>query len=276
MPPLRFIDTAAGPVRYAQGGRGADVVLLHGAMTSVEDMLLGPFEALAARFRVTAFDRPGHGATPRRRLDGAPSRQTSQILAAMTALGIERPVVIGQSFGAALAMALALEAPQRVQGVLAISPLAFPEWRLEHFLYGPRAVVGMGELIGHGPGRLLDALLLPPLWHAIFAPQPMPARFAHSFPFALASGPSQMAAVGEEALLSIPDLALAALRYPSCQVAVSVLSGTADWLGPPWTHAAALAAAIPRARLRLLPGLGHMLHHFAQARIVEEADELIG
>jgi pimeloyl-ACP methyl ester carboxylesterase len=275
MPPLRFLNTAAGPVRYCQSGQGADVVLLHGAMTSIEDMLLGPFDALAAKFRVTAFDRPGHGATPRRRLQGSPSAQAGQMAAAMAGLGLERPVVIGQSFGAALAMTLALAAPQQVRAVVAISPIVFPEWRLEHVLYGPRSVIGVGDLIGYGPGRILDALLLPPMWQAIFAPQLMPARYAESYPFMLASGPSQMVALGEEAVLSVPDLALTALRLPSCEVAVTVMTGTADWLSPPWTHAAALAAMVPKARLCLLPGLGHMLHHFAQSEIVAAVEELV-
>jgi pimeloyl-ACP methyl ester carboxylesterase len=274
MPPLHWVTTADGPMRYAQAGEGGDVLLLHGAMTSVEDMLLGPFDALARRFRVTAVDRPGHGATRRRRLGGAPSRQARQVLAAIAALGIERATVVGQSFGAAVAMDLALAAPHAVRGVVAISPIAFPEWRLEHLLYGPRALPGAGDLIAYGPGRVLDALLLPALWPAMFAPQPMPLRFRQEYPFALASGADQMLALGEEAMLAIPDLAGNARRYPSCEVPVAVLAGSADWLAPPWTHAARLAGAVPDASLRLLPGLGHMLHHFAVAEIVEAIDEL--
>jgi pimeloyl-ACP methyl ester carboxylesterase len=268
-PPLAYVATPEGPVRYARAGRGSDVVLLHGAMTSIEDMLLGPFDALAERFQVTAFDRPGHGATPRARLRGAPSRQASQVLAAMDALGVERPVVLGQSFGAAVALDLAVIAPDRVRAVVAISPIAYPEVRIEHLIYGPRAVLGLGETIGYGPGRMLDAALLPVLWRAIFAPQPIPERFAHGFPFALASGPGQMLALGEEAMLSLPDLAVSALRYPFLAAPLVVLSGLADWLSPPWTHAAHLAGAVPNAQLRLLPGLGHMLHHFAAAEILE-------
>lgn len=270
--PLPYAATPQGPIRYAQAGLGPDVVLLHGALTTLEDMLLGPFEALAQRFRVTAFDRPGHGPTPRRRLAGAPAAQAGQVLAAMDALGLERPVVVGQSFGAAVALALALRAPERVAGVLAIAPVAYPELRMEHLLYGPRAVPGLGEAIGYGPGRLMDALLLPALWPAMFAP--IPPRFARAYPFAMASEPGPLLALGEEAVLSLPDLAASALRYPECEVPLTVLSGLADWVSPPWTHAARLAGAVPGARLRLLPGLGHMLHHFAVDEVVDAVDVL--
>ena len=275
MPPLAFVATSEGPIRYAHAGRGADVVLLHGAMTSAEDMLLGPFDALAEHCRVTAFDRPGHGATPRARLRGAPSSQASHVLAAMDALGIGSALLVAQSFGAAVAMDLAIAAPGRVSGVLAVSPIAFPELRTEHLLYGARSIPGLGDVVGYGPGRLLDRLLLPLLWPAIFAPQPIPDRFAESFPFALAGGPAQMLALGEEAMLSLPDLAVSALRYPSCEVPLVGMSGLADWLSPPWTHAARLAGAAPDAKLRLLPGLGHMVHHFAITEIVDEVQGLL-
>lgn len=274
MPLLSMAATAEGPIRYAQAGRGRDVILLHGAMTTLEDMLLGPFEALAARFRVTAFDRPGHGATPRRRFDGAPSRQAQHVLAAMAALDLGPAIVVGQSFGSALAMDLALAASGRVRGVVAISPVVFPELRMEHLLYGPRAVPGPGDFIAYGPGRVLDAVLLPLLWEAMFAPQLMPARYRELYPFALASGPDQMLALGEEAVLSLPDLACAAWLYPLCEPPVSILSGSADWLSPPWRHAARLAALAPRARLQLLPGLGHMLHHFAIGEVVQAVASL--
>jgi pimeloyl-ACP methyl ester carboxylesterase len=276
MPPLRVLDTAQGPIRYAQAGEGTDVVLLHGAMTSVEDMLLGPFDPLADRYRVTAFDRPGHGATPRRRGAGAPSNQARHVLAAIEALDLGPAAMLGQSFGAALAMELALFAPGRVRGVVAVSPVVFPEVRMEHLLYGPRALPGVGDAIAYGPGRLIDALLLPVLWEAMFAPQPMPERYRELYPFALASGPDQLRALGEEAVLALPDLACAAWLYPRCEPPVAVLSGSADWLSPPWRHAARLAALAPRAKLSLLPGLGHMLHHFAIGEVVEAVEAVTG
>src|ERR1700710_2348967 len=144
---VQFVDTAAGPFRYVQAGQGPEVVLLHGAITSLEDMLLGPFDALCERFHVTALDRPGHGATARPRLRGATSAQTADVHEAVKTLGLQRPIIVGQSFGATLALNYAVMFPEEVAGILAISPIAFPEIRLEHLLFGPRATVGLGDLI---------------------------------------------------------------------------------------------------------------------------------
>jgi pimeloyl-ACP methyl ester carboxylesterase len=188
---------------------------------------------------------------------------------------VERAVVMGQSFGAALAMELALLAPERVIAVLAVSPIAFAELRLETLIYGPRAIPWLGEAIGYGPGRLLDAALLPVLWHAMFAPQAMPARLAMHYPFVEASGATQMLCLGEEAVQALPDLAAAATRYRECRPPLSILAGLADWGAPPLAYAVRLALAVPHAQIQLLPGLGHMLHHFAIAAVVDAVESLL-
>lgn len=193
----------------------------------------------------------------------------------MDGLGLERALVVGQSFGAALALELALLAPERVIGVLAISPIAFAEVRLETLIYGPRLIPGLGDVIAYGPGRVLDAALLPVLWHAMFAPQLMPARFATHYPFLEASGPSQMQRLGEEAVQALPDLAAASARYRDFAPPLSILIGMADWVTPPPTHAIRLAMAVPHAKIQILPGLGHMLHHFAVDAVAKALDSLL-
>jgi len=41
---------------------------------------------------------------------------------------------------------------------------------------------------------------------------------------------------------------------------------------PPHNHSQALAAVLPRARLVVLPGVGHMLHHAARDTIFGEIE----
>ena len=43
----------------------------------------------------------------------------------------------------------------------------------------------------------------------------------------------------------------------------------------PRRHAFAFAAAVPRAKLVVLPGIGHMLHHVAAERVIAEIEELM-
>jgi len=268
-PPPQFAPTAEGPVRYAQAGEGRDVLLLHGAMACLEDMLLGPFGAVAGRFRATAFDRPGYGETPRGRLKGGLADQAGRLRLAARALGVQRPILLAHSFGCAVALRWALAWPDEVAGLVLISPIAFPELRFEHLLFGPRAPVGAGDVIAYGPGPLMDAAILPLLWTGLFAPQAMPERYRRAFPFPLACGPSQMQAVGEEAVQAMPDLAQAASLYALCRTPAAILFGSADRVALPQAHAQPLAALLPDAAPHRLEGLGHMLHQFEAGAVLE-------
>jgi pimeloyl-ACP methyl ester carboxylesterase len=258
---------------FAQTGAGPDIILIHGAMTCLDDMAIALFASLEAEFRVTAFDRPGHGGSPPS-LTGTPWRQAELIRDSARALGLVRPVVIGHSFGGAVALAYALRYPEETTGVVALAPIAFPEPRLEHVLFAPRAALGPGGFWSHTFGRLSDPFLLPVLWRAMFLPQAMPSRFAEMFPFAEAARAGQMMAEAQDAALMGPGLAWNAANYGACSTPVHIFAGERDKVVNPILHADGLARLLPRSRLTKLPGLGHMIHHFAQRAIVAAVREL--
>jgi len=255
-------ETHGLPVAYAQIGAGKPVVYLHGALTTLEEGLIGLGPVLSTRFRLTAFDRPGHGQSGTDSGAGSIWRQAEVIVAAISDLGIERPVVVGHSFGGAVAMAMALQSPDAVSGVVALAPIAFPEPRPELALFGHRALPIAGAAVS-GWSRMADAALLPALWHGMFLPQAMPEAFRSDFPFALAGGLSQVRADGQDALLVGAGLMRAATMYDGCQTPVHVLQGDRDLVVNPALHGRPLAALLPQGRFTWLPGLGHMAHHFA-------------
>lgn len=274
-PAPQFLDLTLGDgcnLHAAQGGSGPDVVLVHGSLALLEDMLLGPYEALAAGFRVTAFDRPGHGRSGRRRLDASIWRQADALNEAAERLAVKRPVVVGHSFGGSVALAWALRHPASIAGLVLVAPLAFPEPRLEQLLFGPRAVPVLGDVMARTGGPVLDALAAPLLSRAMFAPQEIPARMRAEFPLELVLKPRNMQSNGEDALEAIFGLAVAATLYPSCTTPVRILAGGSDRVVNPTLHGQALAGLLPHGAFVRMEGLGHMLHHFAQAAIVEAVE----
>ncbi len=270
--PRRFIDLPGFPrIAWAEAGSGPPLILVHGALVTLDDMWLGPMAALARHFRVVAIDRPGHGESGHGRLaDASLWRQADLVLALADALGLERPVVAGHSFGAAVAIACGLAAPERIRGVVAISPIAFPEPRLEQVLFGPRAVPFVGPPLSRGLAPT-DALLLPLLWRAMFLPRTMPEAFARRFPFDLAGRPDRLVADGANANLLWTDLARSAALYPACRAPVHILAGSGDIVTNQTLHGRGAALLIPGARLHWLRGEGHMLHHVRQDAVVEAA-----
>lgn len=259
-----------GRVAYVEGGAGPPVLLIHGALTNLDDMLAGPFEILAREHRVIAFDRPGHGESTRTRMaDASPWRQAEILHQAALALGVRRPVVVGHSFGGAVALAYAMQFPDETAGVVALAPIVWPEPRLEMALFGPRAHPGAGDLLAQGASVTSDKIVLPLLWRAMFLPQAMPARFEQQFSFELAGGPDTSTATGEDSLAILTALWRSVLAYPTCRAPVLILGGDSDLVVNNMLHGAALAEMLPGGHFHSLPGLGHMLHHFAQDRVAD-------
>ncbi|MGZ9100932.1 MAG: alpha/beta fold hydrolase [Brevundimonas sp.] len=258
---------------YAQTGSGPSVVYIHGAMTTLDEGLIGLADALEPNFRITAFDRPGHGHSGRDAGTGSAWRQAELIQAACAELQLDRPVIIGHSFGCAVAMAMALASPESVSGVVLVAPIAFPEPRLEIMMFGARAVPVTGEWVSIMAGPT-DAIMLPALRNGMFLPQMMTPAFRDGFPFALASGREQLQADGQDALAMIESLSRSASKYAACQVPVHIVQGDQDLVVNPMLHGRPLAAVLPRGRFVNMPGLGHMAHHFAPGIVADAVETL--
>jgi len=272
-PGRRAIEIDGLTLSLVDGGEGPPVVYLHGALATLEEGLIGLYPVLGRRFRMIVFDRPGHGLSTSDWTTGSAWRQARLIHAAVAGIGVERPVIVGHSFGGAVATAYALQFAQDTAGVVALAPIALPEPRLEHALFGWRAWPGLGEAMSLG-ARRMDEALLPALWGGMFAPQVMTPAFSAGFPFARAASPADLRANGQEAAAMTTDLLRSLSAYWTCRVPVRVLHGERDVVVNPM-HGRILAMQAPLGRFRSLPGLGHMAHHFAPDAVLAAIEEVL-
>ena len=112
------------------GGSGQAVVLLHGLASNAR-IWDGVASRLAgAGLRVVALDQRGHGASeqPSSGYDFATIGR--DLLAALAALGIERPVLAGHSWGANVALRFAADRPGALAGLALVDGalLGVAEW----------------------------------------------------------------------------------------------------------------------------------------------------
>lgn len=121
--PTASSTNASAALFIDDGGQNEEllpVVFLHSSGGSTEH-----FAAQLAHVRQTrralAVDLPGHGKSPRATTFEIP--EVAEVaLAALTAHGVERFVVVGHSWGGAVAAAMAGAAPERVAGLLLLDP----------------------------------------------------------------------------------------------------------------------------------------------------------
>src|SRR3954463_831373 len=118
-PPGRFVEVDGVRVHYIARGKGRPVVLIHGNGTMAEDFLIcGLLDQLAQHYRVIAVDRPGFGHTerPRHRVWTA-SAQAHLAHRVLERLNVERPIVVGHSWGTLVALALATGRWREIRGL---------------------------------------------------------------------------------------------------------------------------------------------------------------
>lgn len=108
---------------------GRALVALHGLTMSRESVLMGSTEPERAGYRVVAYDARGHGESdpPPRADDYGYETLLADLRAVMAAFDVERAVLVGNSMGSHTALRLALEEPERVAGLVLITPAYDPD-----------------------------------------------------------------------------------------------------------------------------------------------------
>ncbi len=271
-PPLgQIIALGDRQIHAVVQGAGPDLVLLHGASGNLRDFTFAFAPMMAAQgFRVISFDRPGLGYSGRGddRHDGffsataeSPGEQAALLARAAATLGADRPLVLGHSYGGAVALAWALDHPAAALVVLSGVALPWP------------GGLGLWYAIN---GSALGGALVPPLVSAfasgdqvaratlgIFAPDPVPDGYLDHIGPGLITGRSAFRANARQVVTLYPHVVAMAARYPGLTLPVELVHGDADTIVPLSIHAARAVDIIPGAALTVLPGIGHMPHHAA-------------
>ena len=263
-------------IHYLEAGEGLPVVLLHGNVVTAEDFVLsGAFERLASRYQVIAFDRPGYGYSKRPRgKSWTPGAQAALLRQALERRGIARAVVVGHSFGALVALALALDHPHAVRGLALLSGYYYPTGRVDVPLFAPPAIPVLGDLMRYTISPLLGRAMMPFVVKGMFAPRPVPEQFSKGFPYGMAVRPWQIRAEVQDAAVMIPAAQAASAGYGGLMMPVAIMAGARDRVIDVGRHAGRLHREIPHSTLRLVPDAGHMVHHAAPEQVLQAVTEV--
>ncbi|MGZ8216829.1 alpha/beta fold hydrolase [Methylomagnum sp.] len=272
-PEGKFIEVDGVRLHYIERGKGEPLLLLHGNGTMIREMeISGLIDLAADHYRVIAFDRPGYGYStrPRGRL-WTPRAQAKLLYEALRRLGVERPVVVGHSWGTQVALAYALEYPSEVRRLVLLSGYYFPTIRFDVPLLSPPAIPLFGDVLRYTISPWIGRLIWPLMLKRIFGPAPVPPRFA-AFPVWMALRPSQLRAAAVEAALMIPDAMALRERYRDLDLPVMIMAGEDDRHVDAHRQSARLHKELPQSDLRLVPGVGHMIHHSVPRQVMEAID----
>ncbi|HET6874418.1 MAG TPA: alpha/beta hydrolase [Acidimicrobiales bacterium] len=244
MPTIPVRDTT---IHYERAGSGPALVFIHG-MCGDARVWEGQVDRLADRFTCITYDRRGHTRSAAGSVPESVQSHAADAGALIEALGVVRPVVIGSSGGARIAVELARTRPELLAGAVFSEPPIFslvPDAG-QRFMAEIAAAVRPAAEAG-GPSAAVDAffpLVCPGLWSQLS--EDAKDRYRANGPMMLAefTGPPYQLSPGDAAGIGLPCVVVAGTESHPALRAI----------------AAALLRALPDARFVELEGAGHVTY----------------
>ncbi|OZB18594.1 MAG: alpha/beta hydrolase [Rhodobacterales bacterium 34-62-10] len=269
-PTGQFVTVNGQRVHAHIEGTGPDLVLIHGASGNTRDFTFDFVDRLKDDYRVIVFDRPGLGWSDRvsdafvgpfNTAAESPVQQAAFLQAAADQLDVQNPIVLGHSYGGAVALAWGLNRPEDTAALIVLSGASNPWpgglgalYNIASSAIGGATVVPL--ISAYAPLRQVSATL-----DSIFAPQSAPDGYADYIGAGLTLRRETLRANARQVNSLRPHVVEMSARYGTLPMPVEIVHGTADDVVPLHIHSEPLARQIPGAVLTRLEGIGHMPHH---------------
>jgi pimeloyl-ACP methyl ester carboxylesterase len=252
-------------------GSGRPVVLIHGNPGSHQDYTLSVFEKLSQSYYVLAFDRPGHGYSERHdSTETTLEVQAGLICAALRKLSIEKPVLVGHSWGGSLALAAAVAHANDLSGIVLLAPAAYPNVSVEWWSLFPRIPV-LGKLAVKTLTPLLGRAVVKGSLKDAYHPQDVHDDYVQRAT-KLWTRPDQITAWACDEGTLRASLQNLSQYYSDIKMPVAIVTGSADRVVDPKEHAYPLQQTIRDSRLIVLPETGHQLPQTRPEAVIAAID----
>jgi pimeloyl-ACP methyl ester carboxylesterase len=254
-----FVTTGNTKLHYVDSGSGRPVVLIHGNPGDLHDFEFGTLDLLARNYHAMAFDLPGHGLSKIfRQAKGTIQEQAVILHQALTALGVKTPILVGHSWGGAIALAYALLYPHDISALVLLAPAAYSDHRhdapvgflLRIPLLSDVCIIMLKPILGR---RLLRKGL-----KDAFSPDPVPDDYLKSAATVWLDR-KHLKAFSRSDVMVDSSLQELSTQYQKIHVPVIIVTGDSDLTVSPQQNAFTLHKAIANSELVVIPHAGHQI-----------------
>lgn len=243
------------------GGSGPPILMIHGASANAREFSWTLAPDLAKDHRIFMPDRPGHGYSERPEGASQLGIQAVQMVGVLEALAPgEKAVLVGHSFGGAVALRVALDRPDLVKGVVLLAPVTH-DWGgggeawYNKFASPPVFGPMFSQLVPFvGPQQVKAGI------DGVFDPAPVPEGYYEKSAIGLLFRPPNFRANARDMQALQSELAAQSPRYEELDMPIVVFSGSRDTVISPRLHVGKLKKQVA-VDLVILPDEGHMPHH---------------
>ena len=254
--PRRGTQPAGAPVALSasmSGPAGAPVLVLGNSLGTTRELWEPQLAALGSRFRLLRYEHRGHGGSPAPPGPYALADLGADVLALLDEYEVGTARYCGLSLGGMVGMWLAANAPGRIEALALCCTSAYLQ---PAQLWVDRAAAARSAGLASISGQVIGRWFTPGYQAAHPATV---ARFVATMeqdiaPEGYAGCCDAIAAMDLRPLLG------------SVMAPTLVIAGAEDPATPPW-HGAAIASAIPGARLRVIRGAAHLANVSSAAEV---------
>jgi pimeloyl-ACP methyl ester carboxylesterase len=233
-----FVQNGDARISYTTYGNGPVLVLLHGGLSSGLDWL-GEIPAFARKFTVVVINFRGHADSSLGDASLTYDLLATDVVAVLDKLKIQRASILGWSDGGNTGLLFALDYPDRIDRLIAISanydPAGIDADVMRDITESPEAA---GSWVSRWLYRLQSSS--PEKWAEL---QDRVVTMWRNYP-------------------RLTKVDLQRIKAPTL-----LIVGARDDIEQ--AHAAIMAAAIPHARLLVIPGVGHSVPRDAPGTVIE-------
>jgi pimeloyl-ACP methyl ester carboxylesterase len=253
------------------------LVFIHGASGNLLDQM-GAFRAkLEGRAEMLFVDRPGHGYSERGGPENAyPSGQADAIARLMEERGIEKAIIVGHSFGGAIAAAFGVHHPEKTAGLLFLAPATHPWPGGIDWYYHVAMLPVVGWIFNHaivvplGLHRLEQGTL------NVFRPNPRPADYVEKTGASLVLRPGTFRNNAADFTKLLEYLRAQSPFYSRISAPTVIITGDRDDIVWEHLHSQGLARDIAGSELIKIKGVGHKPDYLATDVAIAAMEKIAG
>lgn len=271
-PPLGEFTAVDGIQMHSfRVGHGRPVVFIHGSFGSIYDFTMSVLPHVK-NYEAVLVDRPGHGYSTRpAQLKMSIFDQARYLNLLLKAKGIEKPVLVGHSFGAIVAIAYALDYPKDLTGMVLGGPYVTPWNGPTNPLHTTTAIPVIGEIYRHCLVVPFGQSIRNSIGNKVFYPSAAPRDYI-AVSSSLAMRPGHFKANAADIMELNAGLRAMQPRWSEVKIPTSIITGDLDLVAPHAEHADPLHRAFKNSQLILLEKTGHQPFFTAPEQVMKAVD----
>ena len=272
-PPLGYFKNIDGyNIHYTDIGSGQPVVLLHSQPANERqfDLLKNK---LKENYRVISIDRPGMGYSEGPKINSSERLflQAEIISKLLDEIIDEKPIVVGHSYGGALALSLALYEEKNIKKLILVNTVSHP-WKGDGVWLPFKIITNplIGKIFSQTYAMIYGKSVIDRSADDNFPDNKPTPGFVNRVGAELTLRPASLESYALDAINLKSSLSKQYKNYENLSIPVTILAGIGDRVTPNKTHSFQLHKNIKHSKLIELSNVEHSIPELNPMKIIKE------